>query len=196
MYDNVDTPSLVTKDGVQPPDTQLPKAQPNHPLPGGDVLSVEQPPLPPTCLCSGDQVCNKCLHPAQMAAVVCSVRKENQALKFHILSLEECVKALENRVVALKDNNQNHTTGPRGNSKPKAVNRPSTGMTNNSRPQPKSSGYAGARVFRYKSYAQAASAEDNGKARHTAEVTHTSGAHLQGNMIKLEAMWVMMQASG
>lgn len=37
-------PSLVTKDGVQPPDTQLPKAQPNHPLPGGDVLSVEQPP--------------------------------------------------------------------------------------------------------------------------------------------------------
>ena len=29
----------------------------------------------------------------------------------------------------------------------------------------------------------------------TAEVIHTPGTHLQGNMIKLEAMWLMMQAS-
>ena len=108
-----------------------------------------------------------------MSAVVCSVRKENQALKLYILSLEEHVKALENRVVALKDNNQNHTTCPRGHSKPKAVNRPSTGMMNNSRPQPKSSGYAGTRVFHYKSYAQAASPEDNGKARHSGGNTHS-----------------------
>ena len=133
-----------------------------------------------------------------MVAVVCSVRKENQALKLHILSLKERVKALENRVVALKDNNQNHTTCPRGHSKPKSVNRPSTGMTNNSRPQPKSSGYAGTRVFRYKSYAQAASAEDNGKARDSRGNTHfrssLAGQHDQaggnvGNDASFRVIW-------
>lgn len=104
-------PSLVTKDEAQPPDTQLCKAQPSQPLPGSDVLSVEQ--IPPTHLGSGEQVCDKCLHPAQMAAVVCSVRKEKQALKLHILTLKKHMKALENHVVALKDNKQNHATRPR-----------------------------------------------------------------------------------
>ena len=61
-------PSLVTKVESQPPDTQSCKAQPSQSLSGGDVLSVEQ--VLPTCLCSGEQVCDKCLHPTQMAAVV------------------------------------------------------------------------------------------------------------------------------
>ena len=71
-------------------------------------------------------------------------------------------------------------------------------MTNNSRPQPKSSGYAGTRVFRYKSYAQAASAEDNGKARHSRGNTHfrssLAGQHGQaggnvGNDASFRVIW-------
>ena len=87
---------------AQPLDTQACKSQPSQTLLGSDVLSAEQ--VLPACLCSGEQVCDRCLHPTQLAAVVCSVEKENQALKLHILALEECVKALENVVLASKDN--------------------------------------------------------------------------------------------
>ena len=167
-------PSLVTKVEAQPPDTQPCKTQPSQSLSGGDVLSVEQ--VLPTCLCSGEQVCDKCLHPTQMAAVVCSVRKENQALKLHIVALKERVKALENHVLALKDNKQNHATRPRGHSKPKAANQLFTDLTNNARSQPKPSSYTGTRVFRCKSYAQAASVEGNGKARCSRGNTHSQSS--------------------